>query len=283
MRKILKFLATEILYNGHLQALGAVGIVYVSLLIAFGMKPGFDLLIIIYCVFQFIYYFDRYRDLKKDQATNKVRSAHIGLYKQKVPIIMFLLFVVVFLGNYFFGNLISLVSLLAVMFLGVLYPVYFKGLTKKIFMFKNFYVASVHAILVFFPMVYYSLVTLKTSVLIVLFFFVLIEALLSQIALDTKDIESDKREKLLTFPVVLGRQKAINLIKVGGFISLTSFFYIGIRFHLQVQFYAILLGTFILNEYIAFKIERQEVEGVLAAAAKFFLIFCLTLIVNIVL
>src|SRR6266403_5510583 len=110
MKKILKFLTTEIIYNGHLQALGAVGIVYISSIIAFGIKPGIDLLILVYCVFQFIYYFDRYRDIAKDEVTNKTRSVHLKAYINKVPLIMALLFLFVVLGNLIFGNTISLIS-----------------------------------------------------------------------------------------------------------------------------------------------------------------------------
>lgn len=71
MKKIFKFLVTEIIYNGHLQALGAVAIVYISSILAFDRKPDISLLILVYLVFQFIYYFDRFHDIKSDELTNK--------------------------------------------------------------------------------------------------------------------------------------------------------------------------------------------------------------------
>jgi 4-hydroxybenzoate polyprenyltransferase len=283
MKKILKFLMTEIIYNGHLQALGAVGIVYISSLTAFGIIPGIDLLILVYCVFQFIYYFDRYRDINKDESTNKTRSAHLKVYVNKVPLIMALLFLIVVLGNVIFGNIISLISSLIVMFLGALYPIYFKGLTKKIFMFKNFYVAFVHALLGFYPLVYYPNNTLKSGILYILFLFVLIEVIFAQIALDTKDIKSDKKDKLLTFPVIFGKNKSVNFIKITSIFSFVFLFYISFQYKLGLPFYMVLLGSFIINEYIAYKIKKERIIGVLIAAAKFFILLCLSLIINIIL
>ncbi len=282
MKKIFKFLATEIIYNGHLQALGAVGIVYISSSLAFAKNAGLDLLVLVYLVFQFIYYFDRFHDVAIDEATNKERSTHIKKYLGKIPFIMGIILFLVVLGNLLFGNMLSLASSLFVMFLGAMYPVYFKGLTKKIFMFKNIYVSSVHALLVFYPLVYYSQNPTNSAVLYILFAFVLAEVAIMQIALDCKDIASDKKERLKTFPVAFGKDKSVLTMQILSLFSLLLFLVLGISFKLKPMYFGLLVSSFLINLFMAKKVDKSQKIGYLTAAAKFSLWLGVALVLNII-
>jgi 4-hydroxybenzoate polyprenyltransferase len=283
MVRLFKFIVIEIIYNGHLQSLGAMGIVYISSVLAFAINPSIILLILVYLVFQFIYFFDRFRDIRKDASTNKERTAHLKAYLNKIPVIMAVILSLVVVGNLIFGNILSLVCSLLVMFLGAMYPVCFKRLTKKIFMFKNIYVGSVHALLVFYPLIYYHQNPSNPFALYVLFILILIEAILGQIALDTKDILSDKKEKLLTLSVVIGKEKTIKILQILSLISTLTFLYLGFTYNLKSTFYVLLISGLVINQYISYKIKKSDKKGVIVAAAKFFLWFCVGLTANIIL
>ncbi|MBI1863872.1 UbiA family prenyltransferase [Candidatus Woesebacteria bacterium] len=282
LKKITNFLLTEIIYNGHLQALGAVGIVYVSTVIAFGKNPSFISLFIIYLVFQFIYFFDRFRDIRKDKLTNKERSAHIEKYLKKIPFIMGIILFLVITLTLSVSNVYSLVSEITVMFLGAMYPIYFKGLTKKIPMFKNFYVGSVHALLVFFPIVFYNITPIKTLFLFILFLYVLSEAIIFQIALDMKDIEGDKKDKLLTLPVLIGFKSSLNTINILNIASFIMFLAVQFIFKLNPILYLLIFSNLVINFQISNLIRNKKKSGYILSASKFFLWLCLSVVANII-
>ena len=90
--RIGKFAMHEIVYGGHLQALGASGIVYISSYFL-SEKIGLELLIFVYFIFQFIYLNDRYKNITIDRATNQKRTEHFNSYYNKIP------YVLIFLGT----------------------------------------------------------------------------------------------------------------------------------------------------------------------------------------
>jgi len=138
-------------------------------------------------------------------------------------------------------------------------------------------------LLVFYPLVFYPHNTPNIGILYTLFLLILVEAIIGQIALDTKDIKSDKEDKLLTFPVIFNKENSINFMKFASIFSFIFFSLIGFKFNLGLQFYIILFGAVITNFYIAYKIKKEKITGVLIAAAKFFILFCLSLITNLIL
>ena len=281
MMKTAKFLYAEFIFNGHLQSLGAVGIAYISSVLAFSFQPGVDLLILIYCIFQTIYYFDRFRDLEKDSSTNPQRTAHIKKYLGRIPAILGFLVIVLIFINLRFGNELSMILSLSILVLGILYPLVIKGITKYIFMFKNFYVGVVHALLVIFPCVYYHLA--PNTNLSILFGFVFAEAMISQIVLDIKDSESDKKAGLLTFPAVYGVAKSISAVQI---LTISSFlFFLALSNFIvdnNIKYVAVLFAALIINLQLTADIKKKKLRGIVLAAGKFFLWFCVVFVINII-
>ena len=95
---------------------------------------------------------------------------------------------------------------------------FFKGLTRKIVGFKTFYASLFWAFLIILSAIYYNINYIP--LIILLFLFVYLRFVLSIAFFDIKDIESDKRDFLKTFPVLLGRNKTLSFLHILNFISI---------------------------------------------------------------
>lgn len=200
------FLAREILYSGHLQSLGAAGIVYVA---AQNLSAPIDLrhLLSVYLVFQAIYYFDRYRGLSHDASTNVSRTQHIRIYARFIPVIDVILLALALVAA--INQPLAVATLAIIAILGFLYPLLFKGITAFIPMFKNFYVAVVFALLVLIPYVFTGSWPQHGVIIWPLLIFIFIQTLVMQVLLDVKDARSDNQQSLRTLPILFGRRRTI--------------------------------------------------------------------------
>lgn len=262
MGKSLSFLKKEILFNGHLQSLGAVSLVYLSSVYIYNKVPSIWLLLITYLLFQSIYFHDRYRDLDDDEETNSIRVKHIRKYAQFIWIIIltFLVGAILLLLTMFnFGGLVFFVI---VFLLGYFYPLYFKGLTKKIYLFKNIYVSGVHAVLVFFPLLATEVPSVNFIFLCLFSIYIFIEAMIVQVLLDVKDVESDKRQGLLTLPVLIGAKKTIVSAAV---LSILGFALIVLYLPMLAVF------SLIINFLVLYLFVNKKTAGFFLGASKFLL------------
>jgi len=213
MKKILNLIWKEFIFGGHLQSLGAVSIVLIS---AFLLKIDItlDCLLAAYLIFYPLYLYNRFKEIEIDSLTNHERTNYLKDYIHKTPVILFLIVLILIGLLFYFSNPITLIFSLLLLFFGLIYSEGIKGLTKFIPLFKNFYVASFFALLVFFPIFYYNFVlsyeVLTSSLL--LFIFIYLNIVLMQIFLDIKDIESDRKEGLKTLGVLLGKEKTIKTL-----------------------------------------------------------------------
>jgi 4-hydroxybenzoate polyprenyltransferase len=276
-----RFFANEFLYNGHLQSLGATGIVYISSQFIAEKSPSFDLLIIVYFIFQFIFMNDRYKDISLDSATNAQRTMHLRKYLNKIPTVLGIFLLVVLILNLYFSTIHSLIFSLTIMLLGFLYPIYFKDLTKKIYLLKNFYVSSVFAILVYFPLVYYSAKLTETKTFLIFLAFVFIESLINQIALDLKDLVADRKLKFLTLPVVLGREKSLNLLRTFSLISSAIFIFLVFHYQIESIFAILIVASAFINQLFLTMIYERRKTGYAIVAGKFSLWLLLVLTINV--
>ncbi len=215
IRRILKTAWNEFIYGGHLQCLGVTGIAYISSFIL-RLEASWEFLVLSYLIFYPIYIHDRFRGVKMDEATNPDRTKHFKRYLSIMPKLMIasmvmLVALLIHIGN----SILSLFSLIMLL-LGILYPVYFKDLTKKIIAFKNFYVSSFFAAIVVIPIIFHNhdLDPTAKAGSIILILFVFMKTLLMQILLDCKDVEGDKPLGLLTVPVMLGKDRTLRLLKI---------------------------------------------------------------------
>jgi 4-hydroxybenzoate polyprenyltransferase len=269
MVKILKFIINEFLYNGHLQTLGALSIAIFSAIL-FKIKITWDLLLILYVNFYIIYLYNRHQEINIDYQTNKIRTEHLKLFNKYIPLLITALVTILIFLLIYFSNITSIFFIFSITILGFLYTNYFKKITKKIIAFKNIYVASVFSLLVIFPFIYYSL-PFKNFLLniIALMIFIFLRAILMQIFLDLKDIESDKQEGLLTLGVIAGREKTFKILQIG---NLTTATFIPIIFwYLNIFSPSFLMLLFLapINSYFLNLIKRGKLLGFILESGEF--------------
>ncbi len=226
IKKFFKFIINEFLYNGHFQTLGSLSIIIFSSILL-KIKITWDILLIVYIAFYLIYLHDRYQNIDIDSLTNQTRSQHLKIIYKYIPFILIIgLFALLTLLLYF-SNKQSILFVILIVLFGFLYPIYFKKLTKKIPLFKNFYVASVFALLVLLPIIYYSVAINNTmaKILSIIFLFTFIRALMMQFFLDIKDFEGDKKLGLLTLCILRGKDEVYSIINIINFLSIIYLLY----------------------------------------------------------
>lgn len=276
-RKLLKFILTEILYNGHLQALGASGIVYLSYMLFFYQRPEFTTILLVYLFFQFIYLNDRWRWIRKDEETNQTRASHISKYLKYVPILLVIYGVLVVYFSLAFNNFASFLFCLFVTFMGFLYPIYFKSLTKKIYLFKNIYVSSVFSILLIFPFIQKES-GLNNNFIYFVMGYIFLETMIMQVVLDCKDMFSDKKERLLTLPVLVGKINSQKIIIIGIFLLYATIFLWLNNMITNMIFFRVVVFSLMTNVLTFVLLLKDNKFAYLLTASKYFLWLLLLLI-----
>lgn len=209
IEKMLTYLWKEVIFGGHLFALGAVCVVAMCSLV-FGLPIGSDLLVVTYMIFYPIYLYDYTKGASDDLLTNSVRATYLSGNK-KTYVVIAVSFMVLTILFMHYSNSITMFMGFIVLILGLLYSSCFKQLTKKIIAFKNFFVSMVWALLVLFFFFYYSIPI--TSEALIMAGFVFTRMIAIQILFDVRDVEGDRKSGLLTIPVVLANHKEFRLLK----------------------------------------------------------------------
>jgi len=245
MSRILNLIWNEFVYGGHLLSLGAVSIVYTAAVLL-GIRITWDFMVIVYLGSYAPYIYNRYRELNKDFFTNVERTRHLEKYVKNIPA-MIALSVIIMMGIFLYFNKIpALLFALLLFLISFSYSILFKGLSKKIIGFKNFYISLGWALLVVLLAIYYTF-PMSWSILLISLF-VYLRLYVNTNFFDIKDIESDKKEQLLTLPIVLGQEKLkmiLNLINVltstpiiiGVFSRFLPFYSLTILFTIPYAFY----------------------------------------------
>ncbi|WP_394697873.1 UbiA family prenyltransferase [uncultured Methanomethylovorans sp.] len=177
----------------------------------FGLPIGLDLLLVTYLIFYPIYLYDYTQGATDDILTNSARANYLSGNKKTYFIVAGSLVVLTVLFMHF-SNSITMIMGFVVLALGLLYSSYFKKLTKKIIAFKNFFVSTVWALLVLFFFFYYSIPINAAALIVAGFVFTRMIAI--QILFDVRDVEGDRKNGLLTIPVVMGSHKEFGLLKI---------------------------------------------------------------------
>ncbi len=281
IKKILKSIWKEFIFGGHFQSLGAVSIILVSGILL-NIRITWHGLVIIYLIFYPLYLYNRYKEINIDATTNPERTQHFKKYLKWMPIILYTVIILAVAGLAYFNNIQTLVFGLLLLIFGLLYTTVFKKITRKIAFFKNFYVALFFATLVFFAVVYHS-ETLTIAALL-FFLFVYFKSVMMQIFLDIKDIESDKKDALITLPVKFGKKKIFNILKT---ISLLTTILIPILFSIFWPIFPksilFLLFTIPFNFYCFKKAKEQKYFAYILGSGEFVLWLILILIGEVIL
>lgn len=280
---ITRFIQDELLYNGHLQSLGAAGIVYVSSTLVLGKNPDIFILALVYIVFQFVYLQDRYRDITHDELSNIKRTKHLKKYLYKVPLILLSLLLVVILINVYFANYVSLAFSVAIIIMGYFYTAHVKRWTRKVYFIKDVYVSVVFSLLVVFPFIYYSEGISRYELLVFFSFFVLVESLFNQITLDIKDIVTDSKNKLLTLPIVIGRDNSIRMLSRASIIYGVLFAVFAVYYQYSGVLLSLIIISMLVNQAMIFVIRKDDFRGYMVTASKFFLWFLVVATIKFVL
>lgn len=205
-----KFVLNEFIHGGHLAALSVMAIA-LSAIFLFNMLIKLELLLTVYLLTLCVYSYDHYKELKEDSTGNKDRAEHLKKYNKILPLLLIsygtlFLFVLLYFGT--FGSI--LVGLL-LLFSGLLYTKKFKKITEKIAGFKNIYTSFSISSLVVLTAVYYS-VSILTWSLILIFAILFLRLIINTSFCDIKDIDSDKKNNLLTLPIIFGKNKFLRLL-----------------------------------------------------------------------
>ncbi len=275
----MKLIWNEFIYGGHFQSLGAASIVFASAILL-NIKVTWNCLFVAYLIFYPLYLYNRFKEIEIDYLTNPRRTEYLKTYIDRTPIILFL--VIILIGSLiYFSNLLALILSLFLVFFGLLYSVIFKKFTRKIALFKNFYVSAFFASLVFFPVIYYSYPLTRVLIVSTSIFtlFVYLKAFMMQILLDLKDLESDKKEGLLTFPVIFGREKTFNALKIISILfTLPIPIISSLYFDIFPKSILMLLLTIPFNFYCFEKAREQNYFGYILSSGEFILWSILILI-----
>jgi len=246
IKKILKAVWDEFIYGGHLLSLGASGILAFSALI-FNQKNSASLLIVGYAISQIVYFYNHYKEAKKDFLTNPERAEHIKKARDHFLLLMVFYFSLFFVSLIYLNNLKAVLAALFICLGGLLFTDVFKKFTEKIIGFKNFYTAFFWALLILLAGFYYS-IPLNSPSFLLLFSFVFLRWLVNAIFFDIKDIKSDKEEKLRTFPVLFGKNKALNYLHIANIVSFAPII-MGVLTNLLPLFSLFLLVFYLYSFY----------------------------------
>lgn len=280
MKNKLEFVYNEFIYGGHLQSLGASSIVYVSS-VFLNIELKWSSLVAAYLLFYPLYLYNRWKEIEIDYATNPARTAHLREYIQIMPALFWLVIAAIIIFLAYFGNSYSFVFGVILLMLGLLYTTVFKSVTRKIFLFKNFYVASFFTFLVLFTPVFHSVpVSGRTfAAVIVLMIFVFLKSFMMQIFLDLKDVESDRKQGLKTLGVMIGEEKVFKILPL---MSIFSTAPIIIFFSLYAHLFSNLILLLLLTipfDFFSFKIAQdKKYLGYILESGKFLLWAILILI-----
>jgi len=287
IRRIRRFIFHELVYNGHLQSLGAVSIYWISALLI-NIHPLFVELVIIYLLFQSIFLFDRYRGFSGDIETNKARSNHLSIYLNKIPLLILTMLVLMFSLAYINNGLRAVLFVIIIGILGFLYPIYMKDMTKKVWLFKNVYVSVVYGVLVFSHVYLHDTYVLVDYSLIHYMFFAVIvfESMVNQITLDIKDEVADRKNRLLTLPALIGSIKTVNLIR--GLVVTSAALYVVLSLYFKFNLLLILIvsASVGINLLIIRLISKKPLYSYILSACKFstwllVLFFANVLVINV--
>lgn len=246
IKKLLNLIWQEFIYGAHLLALGA-GAIVLSVALLLNGNVSWDYPIIIYLIAYSGYLYNRYKEVEIDFLTNPERTKHLKKYIKYVPLIISFVFLII-LGILVYSNKLSVLPLILLLFFGGLfYTIFLKKITKKIFAFKSFFASFEWTLpLVFLP-IYYSFPF--SFPLLIIIIIVFLKTLILVGYFDIKDIKIDKKERLLTFPIVLNINNYLNFLKFST-IFWGSIIIFSVEFQQLPVYSLMLLFTIPFNLYI---------------------------------
>ncbi len=201
MRRSAKIIWDEFIYGGHLCALRAPALMYVTSL-TIGLRVDWAILLIGYLGTESVYLLDRSMSAEDDSATNQARSAHLGVLKgMRIALAMVMAGFCAYLLLQR-GGLRTVELSLSVLVAGLLYDGFFKRISRTIPGFKSVFVALEWAYIVFL-LALYNHAAIGVSVIAMAIVAFLVELANTSVC-DIKDIKSDRMRGIRTLASELG-------------------------------------------------------------------------------
>lgn len=239
---IFKFIIEEIIYGCHLLCFGIAAVI-ITTAILLNEKIDWVYPFIIYLIAYLGYLYNRYKEIDDDILSSPKRTSHIKKYYSFVPSIFILVFLIIFVTLIYTNRLFSIIYILFMFFAGMIYTVYLKKITKKIIAFKNLYTALEWTVPIIFLPLFYTIHLNIGFLIIILFIFIRI--FITNSFFDIKDLEIDRKNGLLTLPLVLGIKNFFNFLFILLFFSYFVLF-LGVCFNF-LPYYS--LGLILILPY----------------------------------
>lgn len=252
IKTFLSLLWKELIYRGHLTAFGAVSIVLMTTVLL-KLRTTWECFAIVFLASEIIYLYNRHKELDRDFLTNPKRTKYLSEHNKYTCLLIFILITV------FVGILITTAEIMLlifgslVIFLGLLYSIFLKKITKNIIAFKNLLVSFCWATIVIFVSMFCSYYNILPVFLI--FAFVWISVFIQEVLLDIRDKKGDKKENLLTLPIIFNKKLLFYILSVLT-VSASIFIFYGVYFRLLpiysiILFFIIPYNLFLFNENIS--------------------------------
>ena len=222
------FIWDEFIYGDHWISLNSISVSLCTMLLL-GLQIRWEFLLIVYLGTLSIYRYNHYKEIKLDEMSNFGRTNHLKKYEKMLPFTIFIFAILFFVFLIYYGNLKSIFFGIFLLLLGFLFTGIFKKATRTVLGFKSFYTSFSFSLLIFFTTIYYSCQINKLVLFFILFCF--LRFFIGTSYCDIKDMKIDKKRKLLTFPVVLGKQRFLTFIQL---INLTSLFIVILAIFFQI-------------------------------------------------
>jgi 4-hydroxybenzoate polyprenyltransferase len=246
----------EFIYGGHWLSIGASAIA-LSVIYLLNISIKWEFLLISYLGTQCIYNYNHFKELKLDMLTNSNRSKHLQKYQKYGKIIISIYGICYIIVLFLYGNNSIILFGSFLLFLGLFFSVAIKQLFKKIIGFKLIYTALSWALLILFVAIYHSYEI--NSTIMLFFIFAFFRVIITTIFFDIKDIKLDKNVGLTTLPVILGREKSIDLLQIINLISILPII-IGIILKLLPTYSFFLIFLFFYSFFYIQKSRNVDVD-----------------------
>jgi 4-hydroxybenzoate polyprenyltransferase len=254
--RVITFLRDEFIYGGHWISLGASCLV-LSTMLFLGISIRWEFLLIAYLSGMIIYGYDRYRDIAVDSSDNCNRTNHLKRCYPALPFLLTGYGVAFFALLAYFGNVESVLFGGLLVIIGVLYTHRLKKLTRKIVGFKNYYTAFSVATLVIFTALFCSYQL--NWALLILFVYLFLRMFVDCSFCDIKDMDEDRKNKLLTFPVVLGKDRFLTILHLMNILACFPII-IGVVLHVLPLFSLIILISSFYSFYFIQKARNVQTD-----------------------
>lgn len=224
----LLFVKDEFIYGGHLLSIGT-SLIALSTMILLNVLINWEFLLIIYLGTQCIYNYDHFKEFDVNSSNNSKRTNHLKKYQFLIPFLLVFYCVGYFSLLVYYGNIEAIIFGTVLLIGGLLYAVKFKDITKKVVGFKSIYTALSWGLMVLFTAIYCSYSA--NALLFVILLFVFLRWFVNTSFCDFKDVETDKKENLLTLPIYFGKRKFLiflHILNSMAFIILFASIFLGI-------------------------------------------------------